>query len=168
MADFRRSPILQSRGLDGVENGRRSHQTPPAMNRFFVVLVTIVVQAARLAFRSRGDLILEILALRQQVVALKRERPRPWLDDADRGLWVALRSSWPGWTNRLFIVKPETVVRWQRQLFRRYWTCLSRRDRRPGRPRVEAEIRRLIRTMAGHGWGAPRLHGAAEGPGHVR
>ncbi len=56
------------------------------MRRFFVVLTTLVVHVVRLLGRSQADLILEILALRQQVTALKRERPRPWLDDADRGL----------------------------------------------------------------------------------
>ena len=129
------------------------------MNRFFVVLMSVVVGATRLVCRSRRDLVLQVLALRQQVVALKQKRPRPWLDDADRGFWVALRSAWPGWANRLVIVKPETVAKWHRQRFRRYWTRLSHRHRRPGRPPIYAEIRRLIQTMAGLGWGAPRIHG---------
>jgi len=123
------------------------------MRRFLVILTTFVVQAVRLAGRSRADLVLEVLALRQQVTALKRERPRPWLDDADRGFWVALRAAWPGWTSRLVIVKPETVVKWHRQRFRRYWTRISHRHRRPGRPRIGAEVQQLIRKMAGHGWG---------------
>lgn len=55
------------------------------------------------------------------------------------------------------IVNADTVARWQRQRFRRYWAKISRR-RSPGRPRIEAEIRRLIRTMAQDGWGAPRIH----------
>ena len=43
----------------------------------FVAIVTIIVRAVRALARSRADLILENLALRQQVTALKRERPRP-------------------------------------------------------------------------------------------
>ncbi len=130
------------------------------MCRFFVFLVMLVFGAVRAACRSRADLVVENLALRQQVTALKQRRPRPPLDDADRGFWVALRSCWSGWASRLVIVKPDTVVAWHRQRFRRYWTRLSHRNRRPGRPRVCAEIRRLICRMAlDNGWGAPRIHG---------
>jgi transposase InsO family protein len=50
-------------------------------------------------------------------------------------------------------------VRWHRSGFRRYWCWKSRS--RGGRPRVSAEIRRLIREMslANRLWGAPRIHG---------
>ena len=102
---------------------------------------------------------LENLALRQQVAALKKERPRPVFDDVDRAFWVALRASWPGWASRLIIVNPDTVAKWHRNRYRRYWTKISRVHRRPGRPRVSAELRHLIRTMARDGWGAPRIHG---------
>ena len=100
---------------------------------------------------------IENLALRQRVAALKKERPRPPLDDTDRAFWVALRKSWPGWASRQVIVNADTVARWNRDRFRRYWTWLSKR-RYPGRPRIDAEIRRLIRLMAQDGWGAPRIH----------
>ncbi len=128
--------------------------------RLFVAVVIIVVRAVRALAKSRADLVLEDLALRQQVASLKRERPRPSLGDSDRGLLVASRESWPGWIGRLEIVTPETVVKWHRQRFRRYWTRLSHENRRPGRPRIDAEVRELIRSMAlDNGWGAPRIHG---------
>ena len=92
-----------------------------------------------------------------QVTALKKERPRPPLEDTDRAFWVALRSSWPAWASRLVIVNADTVARWNRDRFRRYWARISR-PRYPGRPRIDAEIRRLVRTMAQDGWGAPRIH----------
>ncbi len=123
-------------------------------------LVTLVVGAVRAGCCSRADLVIENLALRQQITALKPRRSRAPLDDADRGFWVALRSCWSGWASRLVIVKPATVVAWHRQRFRRHWTRLSHRTRRPGRPRVSAEIRQLICKMAvENGWGAPRIHG---------
>jgi hypothetical protein len=84
--------------------------------------------------------------------------PRPVLDDVDRAFWVALRASWPGWASRLLLVHPDAVARWRRERFRRHWAQISRR-RRPGRPRIEREVRDLIRLMAQDGWGAPRLHG---------
>lgn len=122
-----------------------------------VFLVTLGVRILRTLFRTREELLIENLALRQQVIALKKKRPRPVLDDMDRAFWVALRAAWPGWTSRLFIVHPDTVAKWHRDRFRRYWAKIS--PHKPGRPRVDAEIRRLIRTMARDGWGAPRIHG---------
>ena len=78
-------------------------------------------------------------------------------DNVDRAFWVALRTSWPSWASRLIIVNTDTVARWNRERFRRYWTRISSR-RYPGRPRIGAEIRRLVRTMAQDGWRAPRIH----------
>ena len=122
-----------------------------------VFLVSLGARAIRAMCRRRADLVIENLALRQQVTALKQERPRPALDETDRAFWVALRSSWPAWASRLVIVNADTVARWHRERFRRYWAKLSRR-RNPGRPRIDTEIRRLIRLMAQDGWGAPRIH----------
>ena len=122
-----------------------------------VFLVSLGVRAIRAMCRRRADLVLENVALRQQVTALKKERPRPPLDDTERAFWVALRGSWPVWASRLLIVHADTVARWHRDRFRRYWAKISQR-RHPGRPRIDAEIRRLVRTMAQDGWGAPRIH----------
>jgi hypothetical protein len=72
-------------------------------------------------FRSRSDLALEILALRQQVAVLKRKRPRPSVNLSDRLFWVLLRQFWSSWKSVLIIVKPDTVVGWHRAAFRRYW-----------------------------------------------
>ena len=80
--------------------------------RIFVALVTIVVRVVRVLARSRADLVLENLALRQQVVTLMRDRRRPHLDDVARGFWVALREAWSGWVHLLVVVRPETVARW--------------------------------------------------------
>jgi len=59
----------------------------------------------------------------------------------------------------LFLVKPETVIGWHRKGFRLYWTWKSRT--RGGRPRIDVEIRTLIRRMASENptWGAVRIHG---------
>jgi hypothetical protein len=105
--------------------------------RVFIALVSIVLRVVRTLARSQADLVMENLVLRQQVLTLMRDRPRPDLDDVGRGFWAAVRESWPGWVERLVIVRPETVVRWHRERFRRYWTRLSHKNRRrPGRPRM--------------------------------
>jgi len=127
------------------------------MLRVLVFFVSVGTRALRAICRRRADLVIENLALRQQVTALKKDRPRVALEDVDRAFWVALRQSWPLWASRLVIVKADTVARWHRDRFRRYWAKISQR-RGPGRPRVDAEIRQLIRIMAQDGWGAPRIH----------
>ncbi len=110
------------------------------------------------AIRCRHDLATENLALRQQLAVMKYQRPRPRVTDADRLFWLFLSRIWSGWHASLHIVQPETVVRWHRQGFRYYWRWKSRHR---GRPRVDPEIRALIRRMcqANPLWGAPRVHG---------
>src|SRR5215471_21687516 len=82
-------------------------------------------------FRSRCDLGLELVALRQQVGVLKRKNPRPQLRLRDRLFWLGLRRWWSKWASALVMVKPETVLGWHRAGFRRYWRFLSRRRGRP-------------------------------------
>ena len=76
----------------------------------------------RSAFKTRRGLALENLALRQQLAALQQSVKRPRLSERDRWFWVLLRRIWTDWDKVLVIVKPETVVRWHRAGFRRYWT----------------------------------------------
>src|SRR5215469_1997744 len=110
-------------------------------------------------FRSRHDLAVELVALRQQLSVLKRKNPRPRLDRWDRLFWVVLRRLWSRWAEALIVVKPETVVSWHRAGFRLYWRFLSRRG--PGRPRITSELRQLLQRLARENplWGAPRIHG---------
>lgn len=102
----------------------------------------------------------ENAALRHQVAVLSGRARRPKLTSADRVVWVLLCRTWRGWHGTLVLVRPETVVGWHRRGFRLFWTWKSRR-RRPGRPRVDAESRALVRRVATEntGWGAPRIHG---------
>ncbi len=123
-------------------------------------LVLAVLGALRAALRTRTDLTLENLALRQQLALLRRRSKRPQFGCLDRLLWVWLSNQWAGWREALHLVRPETVIRWHRQGFRAFWTWKSRR-RRVGRPRVGLELADLVRTMALANplWGAPRIHG---------
>ena len=116
----------------------------------------------RVFFRCRTATALEILALRQQVAVLKRKRPRPPLNNYDRLFWMTLRHFWSGWNDVLVIVKPDTVVAWHRAGFRFYWRWRSRR--RNGRPKINYEVRDLIRRLAQENpsWGAPKIHGDSE------
>ena len=87
----------------------------------------IALGTLRLAIRAQRELALENLALRQQLAALKHRRPRPRLTEMDRLFWMVLSKLWRNWRGALLIVKAETVVRWHRQGFKRYWFWKSRR-----------------------------------------
>jgi hypothetical protein len=125
-----------------------------------MALVLALLGALRAALRTRTDLALENLALRQQLALLNHRSKRPRFGRLDRALWLWLSDRWSGWRQALYLVRPETVVRWHRQGFRAFWTWKSRRGR-TGRPPVGSELANLVRTMALANplWGAPRIHG---------
>src|SRR5262249_62281420 len=99
--------------------------------------------------QSQAVMQAEIIALRHQLIVLQRTQKtkRLILGWADRCLWVWLSRLWSRWRSALIIVKPETVIGWHRQGFRRYWTWHIR-QRRTGRPPVSKETRDLIRSMS--------------------
>ena len=111
-------------------------------------------------FRTRYNLGLEILALRQQLSVLNRKHHHSRLRIQDRAFWILLRRLWPAWSEVLVIVKPETVVGWHRAGFRLFWRIRSR-SKKIGRPIIDTEVRALIRRMVKENptWGAPRIHG---------
>jgi putative transposase len=111
--------------------------------------------------RARRSLLLENLALRQQLAVLKRRHPRPRLDLLDKLFWVAVRRFWSRWQQSLIAVTPETVVRWHRGGFRLYWKLISRVRRPIGRRQTSKEVRELIFRIVVENptWGAPRIHG---------
>ena len=111
--------------------------------------------------RARRSLLLENLALRQQLAVLKRRHPRPRLDLLDKLFWVAIRRFWSGWQQSRIAVTPETVVRWHQAGFRLYWKLISRVRRPVGRRQTSKEVRELIFRMVVENptWGAPRIQG---------
>jgi transposase InsO family protein len=101
----------------------------------------------RAVLSGSAAIALENLALRHQLLVLQRSVPRPQLTRWDRILWVWLSRLWTGWRLNLLIVQPATVLAWHRQGFQLYWRWRSTANR-GGRPRLDVEIRRLIRRMA--------------------
>jgi len=112
-------------------------------------------------FCSQKSLLLENLALRQQLSVMKRRHPRPRLELLDRLFWLIVRRRWSGWKQALLVVTPETVVRWHRAGFRWYWMLISKVRKRLGRRAISQEVRDLIFQMVTENpsWGAPRIHG---------
>src|SRR5260370_42417170 len=110
------------------------------MLRFSLLLLA----AVRAAFLARTELVVENLALRHQLSTFVHCGRRPRVGVADRVLWVTLRRVWASWSEVLLFVRPETVVRWHRAGFRKYWTRLSRHRSRAGRPYLAGDPRSLI------------------------
>jgi putative transposase len=90
-------------------------------------------------FRSRCNLGLEIMALRQQLGVLNRKHPRPRLRTGDKLFWVLLQRFWSGWRNAIIVVKPDPVVGWHRAGFRLFWRFRSR-TKKPDRMKPDKII----------------------------
>ncbi len=116
--------------------------------------------------RSKRDLVAENAFLRQQLIVLKRQTPRPPLTPTDRGLLVLMASWVRGWKNALFVVKPVTLKKWHREGFRLYWRRKSKG--KPRKPRILPEAIALIQKMAIENrlWGAKRIRGELRKLGH--
>jgi hypothetical protein len=110
-------------------------------------------------FKSKSRLEAENAALRHQLIVLRRRvRGRVQLTNGDRLFLVQLYRWFPSVLRAITIIRPETLVRWHRSGFRRYWRWKSRSL---GRPQIAADLRALIRRMSAENplWGAPRIHG---------
>ncbi len=124
-----------------------------------IELLQLILHIVALLFKSRAKLEAEILVLRQQLNVLRRQVPkRPQLSNTDRFLLVWLYRWSPSILGAIAILRPETIIRWHRGGVRTYWR--SRSGSRVGRPRISAELRKLIGEMsrANHLWGAPHIH----------
>jgi transposase InsO family protein len=125
-----------------------------------VALLLFLLNLLGLPFKSKCRLAAENAALRQQVNVLQRKlRGRVELTDSDRLFFIQLYRWFPSVLNAIKIIRPETLVRWHRAGFRRYWRWKSRNL--GGRPRIDAALRALIRQMSIENvlWGAPRIRG---------
>jgi len=81
-------------------------------------IVRLWTEAIQRLFSSRKTLLLENLALRQQLAVLKRKNKRPKLKVLDRVFWIVMKRLWPEWKDCLLIVTPATVIGWHRAGFR--------------------------------------------------
>src|SRR5216684_2723731 len=98
-----------------------------------IPILSLFLSMLRSCFRTRASMQIEILALRHQLAVATRRRKRPSLGSLDRALWVTLSRFWSRWRAALVIVKPATVIGWQRKGFRLYWRWKSRAGK-SGRP----------------------------------
>ena len=123
-------------------------------------MLYLILNYLRDLLRPRRDLLLENLALRQQINVLRRGNPKPAFRLLDRLFWIVLMRTWEGWRRPLALVQPETVIAWHRKGWRLWWRFKSK-PKEPGRPRVPWEVIELIKRISRENptWGAPRIHG---------
>jgi len=109
--------------------------------------------------RGKSELLAENALLRQQLIILRRQIKRPAYSKKDRLLLVLLARLVRTWKQALFIVQPETILRWHRELFRVFWKHKS--QARSRKPRLSPETISLIKEMAANNrlWGAERIRG---------
>jgi transposase InsO family protein len=131
---------------------------------FVYLVVRNLFALVWLLARPRRSKEFEILLLRHELAVLRRQSARPRLTRADRALFAALSRAVPrtAWTN--LAVKPDTLLRWHRQLVARRWTYAHRRA---GRPPLERSLRDLILRLARENphWGYKRIVGELKGVG---
>src|SRR5262249_14054727 len=110
-------------------------------------------------FKSRRRLEAENLFLRHQLNIALRQAPPPFRLHAGVRALVWITRIWPNLLDLSQLVKPETILRWHRAGFKAFWRWKSRH--RAGRPKIDRELRDLIRQMNKENplWGAPRIHG---------
>jgi transposase InsO family protein len=123
-------------------------------------LICLALNLVASLFKSKSRLEAENAALRQQLIVLQRKvRGRVQFTNSDRLFFIQLYRWCPSVLKAMMIIRPETIVRWHRAGFRRYWRWKSRSA--GGRPQIHAELRALIWQMSVDNWlwGAPHIHG---------
>ena len=69
-------------------------------------MLGLIVRLVRALFRSDLALIAENLAMRQQLIVLKRSIARPKITPADRVFWVWVSRFWKNWRGMAYPVTP--------------------------------------------------------------
>ena len=123
-------------------------------------MVMFLLRLLTLPAKPKCQLAAENAALKHQLAILQRkQRGRVQITNNDRLFFVHLYRWFPSILKTMTIIQSETLLRWHREGFRRYWRLKSRNC--GGRPPISAELRALIRRMSLENklWGAPHIHG---------
>ena len=113
----------------------------------------------RKLFSAKTQLILENIFLHKQLEIYQRTDTKLNIKRTDRMFFSLMMDLLHNWKERLFIVTPDTVIKWHSTAFKFYWRWKSRP--KGGRPKVSRDVIALIKQMANENseWGAPRIHG---------
>jgi len=130
------------------------------MSATMVGLLFFLLRLLLSPFRPISRLEAENAALRRQLMVLQRQvRGRVQFTNSDRLFFLQLYRWFPSIVKAMTIIRPETLVRWHRAGFSRYWRWKSRNL--GGRPPIDTGLRVVIRRMSMENmlWGAPRIRG---------
>jgi putative transposase len=138
------------------------------ISRLIMSLFSIFFDLLAILRTSKSDKELEILILRQQVRILQRKtKSPPRISDPERMVLVTLLDKYCSFKDGarqhlhqvMLIFKPDTVLRWHRELVRRKWTF--KRKGKPGRPVISPELEALIIRLAKENprWGYDKIQG---------
>jgi putative transposase len=128
------------------------------MLKVFHQLLLIQLSIFNLLIRNKKEIALENLILRQQLGMYLVKKQKPEISDTDRSMLVAIMRVFSKWKEALAVVKPETVIEWQRKRFGSYWRKISKRNSQ-GRRRISREIIDLIKLIRiENNWGASRIY----------
>ena len=124
---------------------------------FLYLAFVRTLQLLRLALGDGDELAIEVVMLRHEVAVLRRQVARPALHPSDRALLAGLSRHLGRRRLGRFFVKPETLLRWHRDLVRRRWTF----PHRSGRPSVPSGTVEIVLRLARENptWGYRRIHG---------
>jgi putative transposase len=141
----------------GVPSADQYHPRPVVRSILYLVLRRLLGLVAGSAREAVKDI--EIVTLRHQLNVLRRQVSRPSFRPTDRALLAASSRLLPRERRASFLVTPQTLLRWHRELVRRKWTC--RNPRKPGRPPINPETRQLVLRLGRENprWGYVRIQG---------
>ncbi|MGA1869671.1 MAG: hypothetical protein ACMUJM_14125 [bacterium] len=90
------------------------------MYRVLSEILVILINIFKTVYKSKNDIIIENLVLKQQLATYPARKKKPIIKERDRAFWIALKKSWSKWIDTLVIVKPETVIGWQKRRFKKH------------------------------------------------
>ena len=135
----------------------RGRRWSVALSFLYIVFVRLL-QLLRLSRRGQQDLVVEVVMLRHEVCVLRRQVARPALRPSGRAVLAGLSRLLSAARRGRFFVRPETLLRWHRDLVRRKW---AQSGRRPGRPALPTGTVSVVLRLAKENPtpGYRRIHG---------
>jgi putative transposase len=124
------------------------------------ILFLILCRFLRLgSCRDPQAVAIENAVLRHQLAVLRRQVARPMYRRRDRLFLTAASRLLPRARWSAFLVRPQTLLRWHRELVRRKWTFARRRT--SGRPPIDPDLRDAVLRLARENprWGYLRVQG---------
>ena len=126
------------------------------MVNFLCTLIKITLSI----FKSKRNLVCEIVLLKKEIEILKRKRKKRVITNHFDRLFFIILTKVANIKHKISIVKPETVLKWQRMIIKRFWTY-NRSEKKRGRKATPKEIQNLILTIKNDNiqWGVKKIQG---------